>query len=271
MKNLILSEIWIYPIKSLGGIRLRSAKVQEKGLQYDRRWMLVDANGTFMTQRVYPLMALFKLEQKHDIFQITFHQQGSQQFPSIRFDATVAPSGSTFDAVIWNDTVKVVEVSPEISKWFTQHLGISCRLVSFPENNPRPVDAQYRVNGEHVGLADAYPFLIIGQSTLNDLNSRMQTPLPMNRFRPNFVFTGGDPFEEDHWRNFTIGKNRFVAVKPCARCVLTTVNQDTAEKGMEPLITLATYRKEGNKILFGQNVVATDHTEVHEGDKIVLN
>jgi uncharacterized protein len=167
--------------------------------------------------------------------------------------------------------VVVTEVSDTVSQWFTVQLGMRCRLVGFPEKNPRPVNPRYSVNNEHVGLADAYPFLIIGQSSLNDLNARLQEPLPMNRFRPNFVFTGGEPFEEDTWRNFAIGRNRFAGVKPCDRCVLTTVNQDTAEKGAEPLLTLSKYRKRDNKIYFGQNLVALDHTEVAVGDKITLN
>jgi uncharacterized protein len=271
MKNLTLTGIWIYPIKSLGGIQLKTAKVHPKGLQYDRRWMLADENGTFMTQRVNPVMALFKLSMEGDDLCITFQKPGADSSPTIKFNMNTPVSGETISATIWDDQVDAIEVDPELSRWFSQHLNTKCKLLSFPETNPRPVDSQYKVNDEHVSLADAYPFLIIGQSSLDDLNSRMQIPLPMNRFRPNFVFSGGEPFEEDAWKDFQIGKNRFIGVKPCARCVLTTVNQDTAEKGIEPLVTLSTYRKQGNKILFGQNLVAVDHLEVNEGDKIVFN
>jgi uncharacterized protein YcbX len=271
MKNLVLSEIWIYPIKSLGGIQLSKSRVYEKGLQYDRRWMLADENGTFMTQRINPLMALFKLTIDGNKLTITFRKPDAGVHPSITFNTTDAPAGECVHATIWDDRVEAIETDKQISAWFSKNLGMSCKLLSFPEQNPRPVDAAYQVNKEHVSLADAYPFMIIGQSTLDDLNSRMERKLPMNRFRPNFVFTGGEPYEEDQWRNFTIGKNRFVGVKPCARCVLTTVDQETAEKGAEPLVTLSTYRKNGNKILFGQNVVAIDHLEVQMGDQIVLN
>lgn len=271
MKDLILSEIWIYPVKSLGGIRLKSAKVLHKGLQYDRRWMLVDEQGGFMTQRVYPEMALFKpdLDTKNNTITIT--RKNATADPSITFNINTDPAGETFHAKIWNDEVDVVEVSPKFSTWFSFHLKMSCKLVAFPESNPRPVDPVYKVNDEHVGLADAYPFMIIGQSSLDNLNSKLDVPVPMNRFRPNFVFTGGEPHEEDTWRNFTIGKNRFVGVKLCSRCVLTTVNQDTGEKGVEPLRTLSTYRKRETKVLFGQNLVALDYTEVHEGDRITVN
>lgn len=268
MKELILSEIWIYPVKSLGGIRLTSAKVMEKGLVYDRRWMLVDEEGAFMTQRVYPQMALFKVSITDDQLTVT-RKESTNDTPTISFNVNLSPSGEVIHSRVWDDGVEVIELSAEISRWFTNHLGMRCKLVSFPETHSRPVDPRYSVNGEEVSLADAYPFLIIGQNSLDDLNARLRHPVPINRFRPNFVFTGGEPFEEDTWREFTIGKNRFVGVKPCSRCVLTTVNQDTAEKGIEPLLTLSTYRKRENKIYFGQNAVALDHGEVAVGDKIV--
>lgn len=270
MKDLILSEIWIYPVKSLGGIRLKSAKVMHKGLQYDRRWMLVDEQGGFMTQRVYPEMALFKLDLDAGRNEMMITKKNATADPTIKFNINTDQSGKTFRAKIWNDEVDVIEVSPELSEWFRFHLKMYCKFVAFPESNPRPVDPVYKVNDEHVGLADAYPFMIIGQSSLDDLNNKLDVPVPMNRFRPNFVFTGGDPYEEDTWRNFAIGKNRFVGVKLCARCVLTTVNQDTAEKGIEPLRTLSTYRKREAKVLFGQNLVALDYTEVQEGNKITV-
>ncbi|HEY9045155.1 MAG TPA: MOSC N-terminal beta barrel domain-containing protein [Ohtaekwangia sp.] len=262
MKDLRLSEIWIYPIKSLGGIRLSSAKVMEKGLQYDRRFMLVDNEGKFMTQRVYPAMALFKLSM-HDSTLTVQYQQQTLTLP-------VIPEIHTPDTTvqIWDNTVQAHEVHPSYSQWFSERLGLSCRLMFFPEKNERPVDPQYKVNDEHVSFADAYPFLIIGQSSLDDLNSRLKEPVPMNRFRPNLVFTGGEPYEEDTWRNFSVGQNEFVGVKPCARCVLTTVNQDTAIKGAEPLKTLASYRNRNNKIYFGQNLVAINHFPIQVGDSI---
>lgn len=259
-----LSEIWIYPIKSLGGIRLKSAKVLEKGLEHDRRWMLIDEDNEFMTQRIYPRMALFKLSMLNGQFSIQYETDSL----ILSFNQSII--NSPIKAKIWDDQVDVYEVSEEFSQWFSDRLQMRCRLVSFPETNARPVDANYQINHEHVSLADAYPFLIIGEQSLADLNSRLKEPVPMNRFRPNFVFSGGQPFDEDLWKTFSIGKNKFVGVKLCARCVLTTVNQDTADKGIEPLLTLSQYRKKENKVLFGQNLVALNHFEVHEGDSITL-
>ncbi|HEY0652557.1 MAG TPA: MOSC domain-containing protein [Chryseosolibacter sp.] len=266
MKELTLREIWIYPVKSLGGIQMEKANAMGKGLEFDRRWMLIDEHNMFMTQRVHTQMAMFKLTLSDR--NITVAKKNAERESAITFSADSIPVGEKMRAKIWDDDVEVFEVDPGLSKWFSTHLKMSCRLVTFPEKNPRPVDPKYKVNNEHVSLADAYPFLIIGQSSLDDLNTRLKEPVPMNRFRPNFVFTGGAPFEEDTWREFKIGDKRFVGVKPCARCVLTTVNQETGEKGIEPLFTLSTYRKREAKVLFGQNLVGVDTGIVRVGDKI---
>jgi uncharacterized protein YcbX len=261
MQKPVVSEIWIYPVKSLGAIRLSSSKVLPKGLEYDRRWMLIDSNNGFMTQRLYPQMALFKLSFDSGSFTIRY----TDKMIRLPFHS----QGDPIPAQIWNDRAEVVEVSREHSEWFSDMMGMKCRLVSFPENNRRPVDPGYAVNDDQVSLADGYPLLIIGQLSLDDLNGRMQKPLPMNRFRPNIVFTGGAPYEEDDWKNFTIGTNRFAAVKPCSRCVLTTVDQDTGIKGVEPLATLAVYRMRNNKVFFGQNLIPLNYHEIAEGDEIL--
>lgn len=266
MSELRLSEIWIYPIKSLGGIRLNHSRVLEKGLEYDRRWMLVDEHGVFLSQRNTPALALLKLSFEYHELKIVDSRQSAAH--SILLHPQMPGGGEK--VVIWDDTVTAYEVNQKSSLWFSQSLGLNCRLVYFPEENSRPVDPKYKVHDEHVSLADGYPFLIIGQSSLDYLNSKLAESLPMNRFRPNFVVTGGEPHEEDTWRNFTIGPNRFVGVKPCARCAIPTINQDTAEKGIEPTRTLATYRKSDNKILFGQNLLAIDHQHVTEGDLITI-
>lgn len=264
MASLTLSEIWIYPIKSLGGIRLASAKVMPKGLQYDRRWMLIDHAGVFITQRIHANMAFFKLSFLDEHFEIRYKGD------VIQLPVNAPISTDSITATIWDDTVQVFEVLGEYSDWFSQRLGMPSRLVYFPEEHERLVDEKYRRDNDQVSLADGYPFLIIGQCSLDDLNSRLDSPVPMNRFRPNFVFTGGEPYEEDNWRTFTIGKNRFEGVKPCGRCVLTTINQETAEKGSEPLATMAAFRKKNNKINFGQNLLTINTYEVHEGDNIEL-
>lgn len=262
--TLTLSEIWIYPVKSLAGIRVASAQVWNKGLRHDRRFMLIDDAGVAMTQRKYPQMAVFQIaiEDEHCVVR---HDGSSVNWP-------IEPTSfsNTISAKVWDDVVHVHEVSDHISRWFSDHLGKSCRLVFFPEENPRLIEKKYWSKDDHVSLADAYPMLLIGAESLSDLNERLPSPVAMKRFRPNLVFTGGEPFAEDTWGEFSIGNNRFKAVKPCARCVLTTVNPETAEMGPEPLRTLSTYRKVDNKVYFGQNIVIIDATEIKTGDKIVV-
>lgn len=263
MEKRILTEIWIYPVKAMAGIRLQSARVMEKGLQYDRRWMLVDESGVFMTQRTTPPLALFKPEFRNDSFLIRF---GTESV-ILPFDTYIKER--PIDAVVWDDKVTVFEVSPEISDWVSRRLDTKCRLVAFPEENPRAVDPRYKINpDDQVSLADGYPLLVIGQTSLDELNERLEKPIPMNRFRPNLVFKGGTAHEEDQWNHFTVGRNRFAGVKPCARCPVPTIDQETAVRGKEPLTTLARYRRKDDKIYFGQNVIAIDHNEIHEGDEI---
>jgi hypothetical protein len=249
MPSLTISAIYIYPIKSLGGISLDAAQVEEKGLQYDRRWLLVDANNQFLSQRTYPQMALLKVKLTPEGLLVEKKGTGSFVVPY------QPQTTNTLTVQVWDDSIEGVEVSPEADKWFTEMLGMDCKLVYMPEQTIRPVDEQYAVADNYVSFADAYPFLLIGQSSLDDLNSRMSESLPMNRFRPNLVVQGAAPFAEDEWYEIRIGECSFYVVKPCARCVLTTVDQETAQKGKEPLKTLATYRTIRNKIMFGQNIV----------------
>jgi uncharacterized protein YcbX len=260
-----LSNIWIYPVKSLPGIRVMRAQVMQKGLQYDRRWMLIDEHGRFITQREHPQLALFQLSMQEDELEIK-HKTSSSL--AIRFKV-IAENGVVASAAIWDDPVEVIEPSTAHSSWFSDCLGMPCRLVFFPEANFRQADPDY-ARGEPVSLADAFPFLIIGQKSLDDLNTRLPEPVTIRRFRPNFIFVGGEAYEEDQWKEFAIGKNKFRAVKRCSRCTLTTVDPETGIKGVEPLATLAKCRKEGNKIFFGQNAIAINYETIQEGDEITM-
>lgn len=266
-----ISEIWIYPIKSLAGIRLKKTIVQQKGLQYDRRWMLVDSNGRFLTQREHPKMALFSVAITNGHLIVSTQTPVTDEVvQSIKLDLNTEASGNFLKINIWDDEVETVEVNPDYSAWFSERLSIKCRLVFFPEENRRDADPDYARNNEQVSLADGYPFLIIGQSSLDELNKKLKEPVSIKRFRPNFVFTDGQPHEEDSWRNLAIGSVRFEGVKPCSRCVLITVNPETGEKGVEPLKELSTYRKKNNKVYFGENLLARSDGEVNEGDLIEI-
>ncbi|MDH7605437.1 MAG: MOSC domain-containing protein [Melioribacter sp.] len=256
--NYILSEIYIYPVKSLSGISLQKSEVTERGLKYDRRWMLIDQNNMFITQRKYPKMALIKVDLENDLLIFTHKLNNELQF-KIPIEIE---DGKLKNVAIWDDYVTALHFSEEADEWFSNVLNLKCKLVYMPDNVKRNVDKKYATRNEIVSFADAFPFLIIGQESLNDLNSRLKEKLPMNRFRPNFVFTGGNAYDEDKWKSFKIGDVAFYPVKPCSRCVITTINHDTAEKSDEPLKTLSTYRAINNKVMFGQNLL-------HEGEGII--
>ena len=167
---------------------------------------------------------------------------------------------------IWEDRCNAVTADPAAAEWFTGFLGTPCRLVRMPASTVRQVDLGWAVEGDRVGFADGFPFLLISQSSLDELNRRLDEPVPMDRFRPNVVVEGGEPFAEDGWAHVTMGEVGFRVVKPCARCVITTTDQLSGERGREPLRTLATYRRFGNKVLFGQNLIHNGTGVVRIGD-----
>lgn len=263
-----LSEIWVYPVKSFGGISLQESQVTDRGLELDRRWLLVDEDGKFISQRENPELALFRPEIKDSILRITHKELLT--FIDIPLRPVFMGENSKIKVTVWEDSIDAFEVSQEITDWFTKLLRFPVRLVYMPDDSQRKVDSRYAISGNEItSFSDAYPFLIIGQSSLDDLNERLQVKVPINRFRPNFVFTNGDAFEEDFWREFSIGALSFVGVKPCDRCIITTIDQEKGiVTGKEPLQTLAKYRNFGNKVLFGQNVIGLGLGTVSVGDEI---
>ncbi|MBK9156483.1 MAG: MOSC domain-containing protein [Chloracidobacterium sp.] len=260
---MILSEINIYPVKSLKGIQLSESPVEARGLRFDRRWMLVDGDGQFMTQRDFPKMALIET---------SVNGKGL----AVRFDgwelAVPAEAEKPVEVGIWEGPVAAAMFSDEVNRWFSEVLEADCRLVTMPKDTRRLLPAEFAVRpGEdHVSFADGYPLLLIGEGSLAELNSRLETPVPMNRFRPNLVVAGSDAFAEDTWKKIRVGETIFHLVKPCARCVLTTVDQATGIKnGKEPLRTLASFRTFDNKVLFGENLIAENPGgTVRVGDEV---
>ncbi|MCS5490408.1 MOSC domain-containing protein [Algoriphagus limi] len=267
MDSLYIQDIFIYPIKSLGGIRLDEAIVEEKGFRYDRRWMLIDEDGLFVSQRTYPKLALLQVELSPEGLTI-FPKNDPDNFILIPFDQELDDS---VEVVVWDDAMSSKLVGYKFDRWFSDFLGKQVRLVKMPESTRRLVSSKYAVNGEAVSFADGMPYLLIGQESLNDLNQKLEKPVHMDRFRPNLVFSGGEPFQEDTFRKIKIGSTDFQVVKPCARCVLITVDQETGIKSQEPLRTLSSYRTKGNKVLFGQNMVALGEGVVKIGDPINIS
>ncbi len=262
MNKLLLSEIYIYPVKSLGGISVREAEVTDRGLKYDRRWMLVDYTGKFLSQRSHPLMSIIKVDISSD--RLIFRDiRNTEQF-DVGIDER---SGKVIKSVVWDDAVETHHVNSIIDDWFGVILNTRCKLVFMPDESFRPVDKRYAAENEITSLSDGYPFLVVGQSSLDDLNSKLEEKIPMNRFRPNLVLSGGYPFEEDDLKSFSIGDVFFYSVKPCARCVVTTINQQTAQKSDEPLKTLSKYRMVNNKVMFGMNLLHKGKGKINMGDE----
>jgi uncharacterized protein YcbX len=262
--SLTVQDIYIYPIKSLGAIRLSEALVEEKGFQYDRRWMLVDDEGVFLNQRNYPLMALLAVKLGAEGLYV-YHKLNPDNRIQVPLNQAM---GEELVVKIWDDEVVARKVHTDLDDWFSEFMGFRVSLVTMPDTTRRPVDGRYAVHSEAVSFADAMPYLIIGQASLDDLNSRLDHSVPMVRFRPNIVFSGGDAYSEDSLRKMRIGTVDFQIVKPCARCVMTTVDQESGIKGKEPLRTLATYRTINNKIYFGQDAVALQAGIIRVGDTI---
>lgn len=260
-----LSEIWIYPIKSVSGIQMQEAKVLERGFELDRRWMLIDASNTFLSQRTFPELALLDLKITDTALQII-----NRQNPEDKIETPLSPDLlEELEVNIWNDKVLAWTVDPAADAWLSEFLNQPVKLVYMGDQAVRQIDLRFSEEGENVSFADGYPYLLISEASLTDLNERLKEPVSMRRFRPNLIVSGTSPFEEDTWGNIQIGSLSFRVVKPCARCTLITVDPNTAEKGAEPLKTLSTYRFENNKVLFGQNLIADHPGVLREGDAVI--
>lgn len=245
-----LSSLIYYPIKSCRGFEVDSANVERMGLEHDRRMMIVTPQGRFLTQRDHPRLALVTPALSGGV--VTLSAPG---FDTLQ--AAIRTSGPCQPVDIWKSKgVEAVDQGDETAMWFSDWLGTPARLVHIADGYKRKVNPQYAVNeDDHTGFADGYPILIISEESLADLNSRMETPIPMNRFRPNLVVRGSERFAEDTWNQIRIGDVNLAIVKPCARCLVTTIDKETLEKSREPLKTLASYRRHALGAIFGQNVI----------------
>jgi len=262
MRQLTLSGLFFYPVKSLRGISLERAPVDSRGIHFDRRWMVVDADGKFVTQRQYPRMVLVRTALTPGGLRLS-----APDMPDL--DVTFEPEEASDTTVqVWEDRCLARSAGAAPAKWLSRFLGIDCRLFFMPEQTERPVDPIYAGAEDRVGFADGFPFLLISQASLDDLNGRLDQALPMIRFRPNLVVAGCEPYAEDDWRRIRIGELTFRVAKPCSRCVIPTIDPETGEKGVEPLRTLNRYRREGNKVLFGQNLLHDGTGELKLGSTV---
>jgi hypothetical protein len=266
MKQVVLTAINIYPVKSLGHIALNEAGVEQRGLQYDRRWMLVDADNNFITQREHPRMALICVRLEREGLEASAPGMRPLLIP---FDLK---NPAPVTVRIWRSVCEALFVGEESDAWFSEFLDARCRLVYMPDESRREVNPLYAVNDNIVGFADGYPFHLIGEASLEDLNRRLEHPVPVNRFRPNFVVSGSNAYDEDLWKKIRIGGTLFHVVKPCGRCSIPTINQETGRStGPEPIKTLARFRSVNKDVLFGQYLIAGSGTgRVRVGDEVKI-
>ena len=262
-----LTGIYIYPVKSLRGVRLEEVTLENGRLPGDRLWILVDDHGRFMHQRDFPQMA--RVAAAITPLGMRASTDGLPDLPVSRLDPARASESRLSHVRLWRRSAPVVHVSREADEWFTEALGVRCRLFAFVPGAPALNVPDYEANSS---LQDATPFHLTSEDSLADLNSRMASPVPMNRFRPNLVVRGADAYAEDRWHRITIGGHVFRWIKPCKRCVMTTTDQETGIRDRrEPLFTLSTYRRLGSEVAFGHYIVAdTLHGSLRVGDQVSI-
>lgn len=250
MEHYELSGIWRYPVKALRGAHHPSMSVVATGLQYDRHWMVADEKGEFLSQRVLPRMILVRAVVEGE--QLILSAPGMERL-TVPLEEK---AGAEMEVAIWSDQCNARIVSPEVDQWLGCFLQKSCHLVYLPREEIRNVDTDYSRPTDQVGFADGFPFLLISTASLDDLNSRLEQPVSMERFRPNLVVSGCAPYAEDGWQRIRIGEIEFRVAKPCSRCSVPLVNPETGMiEGKEPLHTLSEHRKRGNKVFLGQNLI----------------
>jgi uncharacterized protein YcbX len=262
MTHPALSAITLYPVKSLAGISVNRWQVDKTGLQYDRKWMLIDNTGQFLSQRKLPQMALIKTALSGHHLILSASGMENLLLPLHPVD------GDIINSIIWQERCDARSVSTEADQWLSDFLKMDCRLVYQPDEMIRPVDANYGLATDNVAFSDGFPFLIISENSLASLNQQMQLNLPMTRFRPNLVISGCPAYAEDSWREISIGAIDFRLPKPCSRCSIPTIDPETAQTGKEPLRTLNLIRKWQNNVYFGQNALHNQCGILTVGDTV---
>lgn len=262
MSAIKLSGLNIYPIKSAAGIALRQTQVTMRGLLNDRRWMVCDRSGKFLTQRQLPKMALIQVT-VGDVLRLSI--AGNEQ---AEFKIPAVPAATSVSADVWGDSCTAWFMGEPVAQWLSEFLGQEVQLVYMPDSTNRLTD-HGRFDTPN-SFSDAYPFLLISEASLADLNSRLDQAVPMNRFRPNLVVSGCEPFAEDTWKQIKIGDIVFDVAKACSRCSVPGVEQSTGVQGKEPLKTLATFRRWDHAIWFGQNLIAHGEGTLTVGDDVKI-
>ncbi|HET6265801.1 MAG TPA: MOSC N-terminal beta barrel domain-containing protein [Usitatibacter sp.] len=265
-----LAALHVYPVKGLKGIGLRQARATERGLEHDRRFMVVDDEGVFLTQRDHPAMATIWTDIEGDRLTLAAPDMGEVSVP------LVPDAPASMKVQVWRSVVDAAHVSNAADAWLSECLGMPCQLVYMPDASRRFSNPDYAGEGRQVGFADGYAYLVTGEASLADLNRRLaergHPALPMNRFRPNLVVAGAAPYAEDGWKDVRVGGAVLRAAKPCGRCQVTTTDQSTGiVMGPEPLATLSTYRDSAEfGVMFGMNYVTAQPGPVRVGDAVTF-
>lgn len=260
-----LSGLFVYPIKACGGVALEQAELVERGLAFDRRYMLVDKSGTFITQREVPRLCLVATAFDSDRLLVSISGKSTLELPrqALAVDLQRRPYR------IWDDVGSALE-HPEGSRWFSELLNDDVSLLYMPDAERRGVNPKRARAGDIVSFADGYPLLLMSEASLGDLNRRLPAPVEMRRFRPNLVISGGEPYAEDGFARVQIGASSFRGVKRCERCVVTTIDPETGEQGKEPLRTLSHYRLEDGNVWLGMNLIHDHPGLLRVGDRVLV-
>jgi uncharacterized protein len=260
-----IAALYIYPIKGLGRISVQKAYVETEGLQYDRRWMIVTkSDNKFISQRSHPIMTHFNVEIDDEGFVTISYNDDEIKFHAVEYIDKIF-----YQATIWDDKVKSVEVSKSVSQWLSKQLGEACMLVKMANDSKRIKVVKATASSTFTSYADAYPILILGTASMEELNKRSPEPMTDLRFRPNILLNTTVPHEEDELMSLIINDDVIVStVKPCVRCQVIQIDPTTAESGVEPLKTLSDYRRINREILFGSNAIVLEEGMIKVGQEV---
>lgn len=260
----IVTELWVYPVKSLGGIRVDEAEIHPAGFRWDRRWMVVDSQGRFLTRRTEAAMCRIGVALEGESFRLSADGFGDVTMP-IEVDGP-----PELEVLVWGSQVQAVPGPAPASAWLEAVLGRSCRLVYQPAGSLRPVNPEFGRAGDVVSFADGYPVMLTTESSVADLAARVpDVIMTTTRFRPNIVVSGSTAYAEDGWTRVHIGAAQFDHVKPCERCVVVDTDPESGARSDGVLAELARYRRWRGGVRFGVNLVPRILGRVRVGDEVV--
>lgn len=259
-----LAEIIVYPVKSLGGVSLKESTVLQSGLEFDRRWVLVNENYVFVSQRNLPKMATLAVNINTD--SIYVHEKNNEQNGiNIPIDPI---SNNPINVTVWDDEIESFAYKSEINDWFKNYLGQKLILVKMNPDKMRQRSLTVEPFQSKMSYADGYPFLVLSKASVQQISDEIGESIDIRQFRPNLILDDCLPFEEDEMKQFSIGEVKFNMVKPCKRCKMIGINQDSGASSNQPILYLSKTRKEGNHIIFGMNAALRSSGTIHVGDKI---